>query len=192
MGVDIYGRKPEIVMKRPKKIDYRSSTEDEKDEYYDKLEKWEAENLGAYFQMDCDGWRAIQILCDVVNRDYNLKIDRSYWDYNDGKGLSTQTECDLLADALELMLNDNYPKEFMEDDSNEIQVAMGRWNVTNNRKITSEEEAELNELYGYGTILWAPVVTPNGGRVESPYSCTLESFKEWIIFLRECGGFNIW
>ena len=192
MGVDIYGRKPEIVIKRPKQPDYRSSTEDEKDEYYDKLEKWETENSGAYFQLDRWSWRSIQVLCDVVNQEHNLKMDMSYWDYNDGKGLSTQTECDLLADALELMLNDNFPKEFMEDDSNEIQVAMGRWDVTNNRKITSEEEAALNEQYGYGTILWAPVVTPNGARVESPYSCTLESFREWIIFLRECGGFNIW
>jgi hypothetical protein len=192
MGVDIYGRKPKIVTERPEQIDYRSSSDEEKDEYWNKLMRWETENPGTYFRSNWWCWRPIHMLCEMANDKYKLKMNMEYWGSNDGKGLRTQKQCDRLADALELMLNDNFPKEFMADNSNVIYTVTGSWDVTDTGEITPDEEADLNEQYEFGTILWAPVLTKKGVLVETTYSCSLEDIKEWINFLRECGGFKIW
>jgi hypothetical protein len=192
MGVDIYGRKPKIVTERPEQIDYRSSSDEEKDEYWNKLMRWETENPGTYFRSNWWCWRPIHMLCEMANDKYKLKMNMEYWGSNDGKGLRTQKQCDRLADALELMLNDNFPKEFMADNSNVIYTVTGSWDVTDTGEITPDEEADLNEQYEFGTILWAPVLTKKGVLVETTYSCSLEDIKEWINFLRECGGFEIW
>jgi hypothetical protein len=193
MGMDIFGRKPEFLSKKPMKIDFRSSTDEQKEEYWNAYEKWENEIPGTYFHSNIWGWGTILTLVDIANDKYKLKMDMSYWDSNNsGRGLQTQEQCDHLADALELMLNDNFPKEFMEDDSNEIQAAWKYWQVIDTGKISLEDEADLNERYPCGTIFFDPVVTKRGVRVQSPYSCLLEDIKEWILFLRECGGFKIY
>jgi hypothetical protein len=192
MGVDIYGRKPKIEVERLGQIAYQSLTDDEKQEYLNKVEECEEKSPGNYFHSNWWGWRPIHMLCEVVNDKYNLKMDMSYWGSNEGKGLRTQKQCDRLADALELILNDNFPKDFMEDDSNVIQVAMGSWDVTGTGEVFFGEEDELNGQYEKDTILWAPVLTKKGVLAETTYSCSLEDIKEWINFLRECGGFKIW
>ena len=192
MGVDIFGRKPEFLSKKPMKIDFRSSTDEQKEEYWNAYEKWENEIPGTYFHSNIWEWGTIHMLCEMANDKYKLKMNMEYWDSNDGKGLRTQKQCDRLADALELMMNDNFPKEFMEDDSNVIQVAMEFWEMIDTGKISLEDKADLNERYPCGTIFFDPVVTKKGVRVQSPYSCLLEDIKDWILFLRECGGFNIW
>jgi len=50
----------------------------------------------------------------------------------------------------------------------------------------------LNEQYEYGDILYAPVVAVDGTLAESSYSTSLGRLKQWITFLRSCGGFEIW
>jgi hypothetical protein len=192
MGVDIYGRKPKIVTEGPKQIDFKSSTDEEKYEFWNKVEEWQKENPGIYFRSSWWGWRPIHMLCEMAKDKYRLKMDMSYWDSNDGKGLRTQKQCDRLADALELMLNDIVYKEFLADNSNVIQIAKGSWRATDYGKITSDEEAELNDRYPNGTILWAPVLTKKGVMVKSAHKCSLEDIKDWILFLRGCGGFKIW
>ncbi len=184
MGVDIYGRKPKIVTEGPKQIEYRSSSDEEKNKYWNKVEGWEAERLPNYFFSNWRSWWPIQYLCGLANVMYELKLDLCYRSSNGGKGLQTQENCDRLANALELMLNDNFPKEFMEDDSNVIQVAMGSWNVSSTGEPYFYEEEELNEQYPYGTFLFAPVVTKKGVMVESESSCSLKEIKYWILFLR--------
>ena len=46
---------------------------------------------------------------DQVIQLYALPFDTAGWDFNDGKGLRTQKQCDKLADALEAYLTDNPP-----------------------------------------------------------------------------------
>ncbi len=192
MGVDIYGRMPKIVSERPEQIDFESTTDDEKQEYWNKVEEWEAENPGIYFRSNWWGWRPILMLCEMAKDKYRLKMDMSYWGSNDGKGLRTQKQCDRLANALELMLNNDIVyKDFIADNSNVIYMVTGSWDVTDTGEAFLEED-ELNEEYDYGTILWAPVMTKKGVMVETRYSCSLEHLKDWINFLRGCGGFEIW
>ena len=193
MGVDIYGRKPKISMERLGKMEYQSLTDDEKREYLNKVEECEEKSPGDYFRSNWWGWRPIHMLCEVANYKYNLKMDMSNWGYNDGKGLRTQKQSDRLADALELMLNnDPIYKDFMADNSNIIYMVTDSWDVTDTGRFYNDEEADLNEQYEFGTILWAPVVTKKGVMVEPTYRCSLDHIKRWINFLRGCGGFKIW
>ena len=194
MGVDIYGRKPIVKSERPEQIDYQASTDDQKQKYWNKVDEWEDENPGVYFRSNWWGWRPICMLCEIANNKYKLKLDMTYWGSNDGKGLRTQKQCDKLADALELMLSEspNY-NEYMIDDDDRIQIVMGAWCEAGTGKfIGSEKETELNEQYDYGTILFSSVVTKSGMMVESAHSCSLGHIKNWITFLRGCGGFKIW
>jgi hypothetical protein len=50
----------------------------------------------------------------------------------------------------------------------------------------------LNEQYEYGDILYGPIVAENGTMVESSHGTSLGRLKQWITFLRSCGGFKIW
>jgi len=191
MGVDIYGRKPKISMERLGQMEYQSLTDDEKREYLNKVEECEEKSPGNCFRSNWWAWRPILYLCGLANFEFSLKMDMSSWGFNFGKGLRTQKQCDRLADALELMLNDDFYKEFMADDSNVIYIVTGSWIVTSTLASFEDEEADLNEQYEFGTILWAPVLTKKGVLVETTYSCSLEHFKNWINFLRACGGFKI-
>lgn len=146
---------------------------------------------GDYFGSNWWGWRPICMLCEIANHKYNLKLDMSHWGSNDGKGLRTQKQCDRLADALELMLsNDSGYNEFMVDDNDRIQIVMGSWVKSGTGEFYSEDNLDFE--YEFGTILWAPIVTPKGVLVESAHSCSLKHIKNFITFLRECGGFKIW
>lgn len=162
MGVDISGRKPTT-------------------------------NEGDYFRSNWWGWRPICMLCEIANNKYKLKINMDYWGSNDGKGLRTQKQCDKLADALETMLsNDGGYNEFMIDDSDRIQIVMGAWCISGTGQFYSVEDDELNSQYEYGTILYNPIVTKKGTIVESAHSASLGHIKNFITFLRGCGGFQIW
>jgi hypothetical protein len=70
---------------------------------------------------------------------------------------------------------------------------MGSWCEAGTGKfIPSDFTTSLNEQYEYGDILYGPVVAANGTMVESSHSASLGRLKEWITFLRNCGGFKIW
>jgi len=193
MGVDIFGRKPKIEMERLDQLAYKSLTDDEKQEYLNKVEKCEEKSPGNYFRSNWWGWRPILMLCEMAKDKCRLKMNMEFWGSNDGSGLRTQKQCDRLADALELMLNhDHIYKDFMANDSNVIYMVTGCWDKTGTGQAFLDKGDELNEEYEYGTILFAPVVTKKGVLVETRYSCSLKHLKNWINFLRACGGFKIW
>ena len=149
-------------------------------------------NEGDYFRANWWGWRPINYICQLAAEQSKLKIDFSYWGSNDGKGLRTQKQCDKLADAIELLISNNY-NEYLTEDDDRIYIVMGSWCEAGTGKfIGSEREHILNQQYEYGDILYAPVVAEDGTLVESSYSTSLGRIKQWIIFLRNCGGFKIW
>ena len=162
MGVDISGRKPKT-------------------------------NEGDYFSSNWWGWRPINYICQLAAEQSKLKIDFSYWGSNDGKGLTTQKQCDKLADAIELLISNSAGyNENMVDNDDRIYVVLGAWVEAGTGRFYSEEDIELNEQYEYGSILFNSVVTKSGKMVESAHSCSLGHIKNWITFLRGCGGFKIW
>jgi hypothetical protein len=121
-----------------------------------------------------------------------LKIDFSYWGSNDGKGLRTQKQCDKLADAMELFISDGL-NEHLTDDDSRIYIVMGGWCEAGTGKfIGAEKEHILNQQFEYGSLQYSTIVTEDGMRVESAHSTSLGRIKEFISFLRNCGGFQIW
>jgi hypothetical protein len=147
---------------------------------------------GDYFCSNWWGWRPILAISEAAMLNSKLDYDTSYWGSNDGKGLRTQKQCDKLADAIELLISNNY-NEYLTEDDDRIYIVMGSWCEAGTGKfIGSEREHILNQQYEYGDILYAPVVAEDGTLVESSYSTSLGRIKQWIIFLRNCGGFKIW
>jgi hypothetical protein len=147
---------------------------------------------GDYFCSNWWGWRPILAISEAAMLNSKLDYDTSYWGSNDGKGLRTQKQCDKLADAIELLISNNYNEYLIEDDDR-IYIVMGSWCEAGTGKfIGSEREHILNQQYEYGDILYAPVVAEDGTLVESSYSTSLGRIKQWITFLRSCGGFKIW
>ena len=70
---------------------------------------------------------------------------------------------------------------------------MGSWcEAGTGRFIPSEKQMGLNEDYEYGTLLFRPVVMADGSLAESSHSTSLGRIKEFVTFLRNCGGFQIW
>ena len=147
---------------------------------------------GDYFCSNWWGWRPIVAISEAAMISSKLDYDTSYWGSNDGKGLRTQKQCDKLADAIELLISNNY-NEYLAEDADRIYIVMGSWCEAGTGKfIGSEREHVLNQQFEYGDILYAPVVAEDGTMVESSYSTSLGRLKEWITFLRNCGGFKIW
>jgi len=108
--------------------------------------------------------------------------------------LRTQKQCDKLADAIELLISNNAGyNENMIDNDDRIQIVLGAWVEAGTGKfIGSEKEHILNQQYEYGSILFSSVVTKDGVVVESAHSASLGRIKEFVTFLRGCGGFEIW
>ena len=147
---------------------------------------------GDYFASNWWGWRPIHAISEAAILSSKLDYDTSYWGSNDGKGLRTQKQCDKLADAIELLISNNYNEYLIEDDDR-IYIVMGSWCEAGTGKfVPSDFTASLNEEYEYGDILYGPIVAENGTMVESSYSTSLGRIKQWITFLRSCGGFKIW
>ena len=147
---------------------------------------------GDYFSSNWWGWRPILAISEAAMLNSKLDYDTSYWGSNDGRGLRTQKQCDKLADAIELLISNNY-NEYLTEDDDRIYIVMGSWcEAGTGQFVPSEFTASLNEQYEYGDILYTPVVAANGTMVESAHATSLGRLKGWITFLRNCGGFKIW
>ncbi len=147
--------------------------------------------VGDYFCSNWWGWRPILAISEAAMLSGKLDYDTSYWGSNSGKGLSTQKQCDELADALELLISNSY-NEYLIEDTDRIYIVMGSWcEVGTGKFISSETQHFLNEHYEYGDILYAPLVAADGSLIESAHGTSLGRLKEWITFLRNCGGFQI-
>ena len=81
---------------------------------------------GDYFCSNWWGWRPILAISEAAMLNSKLDYDTSYWGSNDGKGLRTQKQCDKLADAIELLISNNY-NEYLNEDDDRIYIVMGSW-----------------------------------------------------------------
>lgn len=189
MGVDISGRNPVFNTPKPGEPDWDTCSDEERDNYYTLLSEWQEKNPGDYFRASWWSWRPIVALISLASAKHNLSIDTKPYNYNDGDGLKTQKECDELADALQEILG-SY-RDFKEDDSR-IYLCLGSWVDLNGRLVRDEREAKLNESHPLGTVLNSPLVDSDGDIVMPSHSADKSHILEFIAFLRNCGGFQIW
>ena len=145
---------------------------------------------GDYFASNWWGWRPINAICQMAAYKSKLKIDFEHWGSNDGKGLRTQKQCDKLADALEELLGTEI---HAKEDDDRVFLCLGSWVEAGTGKfIGIEAEKKINEEVSYGSIQYTPIVSESGMLVESAHSASIRKIKEFIVFLRNCGGFQIW
>jgi len=111
---------------------------------------------GNYFRANVWSWRAI---CYAM-RLAGFEVP-DLWRYNDGAGLSDQSECDQLADRLE-----NFLKSWDQDTL-----------VWETKGIRVDKDDAF--------------VEPGTPGSKSPYSTDREHLQEFVDFLRGCDGFEI-
>lgn len=146
-------------------------------------------NEPSYFRANLWGWRPLHAISAAAIDKYELELSTDGWGSNDGCGLDTQEDCDKLATAIMRMITES--DELIEGDDDRIYLCLGMW-VTHEGTFISEQETEdLNDAHPAGTIIKSPVVTSKGILAYPAHSTSVSRIKEWVAFLRECGGFNI-
>lgn len=190
MGVDISGINPIIKSPKPQEIEnWDEASKEEKDKYWESMKAWEQQNPGEYFGSSWWSWRPIVFLIDEANMLFNLGIDTNPFHYNDGKGLETQEECDKLANALKYILDNN--EETKEDDAL-VYLCTHSWSRLGGSLMSEKECEPLMEKYPPGSITFSQVVTSEG-EIAIPSHCVeVSRVRDFIAFLRECGGFCIY
>jgi len=145
---------------------------------------------GDYFGSNWWGWRPINAISQMAAYNSKLNINFEHWGSNDGKGLRTQKQCDQLAEAIENLIGENIN---LKEDNDRIYLCLGSWCEFGSGKfIKPEIEQSLNEQYPIGTIIYTSIITSDGTPVESSHSTSVGRVKEFITFLKNCGGFRIW
>ena len=99
--------------------------------------------------------------------------------------------CNKLADCIEQHISEHLSEELKEDEDR-IYFNLGSWTTTDGRFVGPEINQQLDEKYPFGTVLYTPVVLQDGMIMEPSHSTSYGRIKEWIAFLRNCGGFEIY
>jgi len=196
MGMDISGINPTIRGDEPIFPKNWDELSDKAKECYRELdEEYHDNNPGVYFRANIWSWRPIHLAIVQSNISLGLGIDEDTIDglaYNSGHGLKTQEECDNLAHALEMLVDG-----MIEDGVTEFGFAFGYWNYRDGSMIVSEEDTEiLNKKHPYGSIIIEmPLKLATGKETKDvwpAHTTQVEHLKEFIKFLRHCGGFEVW
>ena len=191
MGVDISGLNPTILSERPESIDFENVTDAERETYWEAVNKWKKENPGEYFASNWWAWRPIHMLCEMVSRKYQLRVNTNGWGENSGYGLRSPKKCEELANALEDHIN-THLTEGLKEDNDRIYLCMGSWCTDEGKFLSQEVDDKLQEQYPFGTVLFNGVVLEDGTVAYPSHGTSLEHLKNWIAFLRNCGGFEIY
>jgi hypothetical protein len=139
---------------------------------------------GEYFRANCWSWRPIHALVDIANQlSGGALVDEEtmrLMGYNDGAGLKTKEACNLLADAVEGLLEE--PEKLRMADlvvSNDGEETIIGFKLdpacavrSDGRFVRPGENVPLDDLH-------------------SPYSVGMSHAKEFVEFLRHCGGFEV-
>lgn len=121
---------------------------------------------GKYFRANIWSWRPIHVLCYELCRDLLDEDTLEYMGANNGAGPESGEVCRQMASRFE---------RWLEHNTEGHSVDLGMRVTTDGRFVTDE-------------ILAA---NPNIETL-SPYRVTDEHLKEWVAFLRDCGGFEVW
>lgn len=187
MGVDIYGISPKIKTEKPKLVP-ESASEEEKSAYLEALDQFE-NTPGYCFRANWWAWRPIHMIADIAIKIADLPLSTEGWESNSGDGLKTQLDCDLLADAMELYIILNKKQMFEDDDV--VYLCMGAWVRQDGRFINADLEEELSKEHPFGSVMYSGVVDSTGELAFPAHGVSLDHIKEFITFLRNCGGFEI-
>jgi hypothetical protein len=133
MGMDIYGLKPKVKGKRPE-IDWnKPTTEEQRNKYFKKLEKFEAENVGYYFRNNVWFWRPLANLITVLNEEWLTEEQKERLQDNSGFEFSEE-EAIKIKLSLEKAINSGWLKKAEKQWKKEAKQAE-LWNAQINEQM---------------------------------------------------------
>ena len=121
---------------------------------------------GKYFRANIWSWRPIHALCAELGRDLIDDETLTRIGVNVGAGLVDQESCTQLAERFD---------QWLEHHAGGHEVDLGLRVTADGRFVSEKEHASQPDL---DTV--------------SPYRVDDEHLKEWVEFLRHCGGFEVW
>ena len=201
MGFDLYGVNPKIKegTKKPKDIDWRNATEEERDEHFEAVQKFESINKGVYFRNNVWWWRR---LADYVMEHTKCvdEADFDKWQENGGHEVNAET-AEQIANQLEHLISTGHAEKYKKEIDDEIKKAEEHNNKV--EQMLSELRLEVAKVVGEDKVeklapadypkpfneKWWEIVNEKDYRSSYPFS--IDNVKEFIEFARNSGGFRI-
>lgn len=175
MGMDVFGIKPKIKEGsfKPDHIDWSSSTEEEKDKYMSDLNNYYKDNPGVYFRANVWSWRPIHDLICTFSDNHQTETGEPLFTerelvsmgMNEGAGAKTQQTCNELARRFDIWLEHNASGRSLD---------LGMEIISGSGQFASKEDIENPDV-----------------KTESAYRTSDSHIKEFVEFLRGCGGFEV-
>ena len=199
MGMDVYGLNPKIHegTKQPDRPEnLHKLSRNVVDKYFKQVEEYETKNAGVYFRNNCWWWRPLANFmiahCDWLTQEQQKRLhDNSGFEFS-------EHEATTIADTLQKKVDDGTASRREKENELERKVAEA-WN-----KGLQEKQDELGEQAkketgnprivpqdypGHIYTKWSALQKQHNWN--SSYPFREENIKEFIKFLRECGGFQV-
>ena len=199
MGFDLYGINPKIKEGsiKPKRPDWTNCTEEEKEEYFKELEKFESENKGYYFRNNVWWWRPLAEYVLEQTKVITSKKKIQGFSYNDGVAISA-TEAEQIAKQLYFLLQSGHTEKYAKQYADERAIAENH-NALVDKKL-AELAIEVEKATGKKDL--APAKYPekfqkkwdeiyNERMLVANYPFSVENVKEFADFCKDSGGFTI-
>lgn len=190
MGMDVYGINPKMKddAKKPNMPDFKSLNDQEKQAYFDAVEKFEAENPGVYFRANVWWWRPLwQYTCDLMDTEFNDE-DIAGGSVNAGYAI-TEDKALVLSARLQTAIESNahhmYERDYKIMQDNLPQVECDICEGVGMRQY--ERDENITEL--------APCNACQGTKLKDDfrtmYPFSAETVEEFAEFVKNSGGFEV-
>ena len=184
MGFDIYGVAP--VERTPKPVsekDYQYMNDQERDKYFKAMREYERSNPGTYFRNNCWWWRPLWDYVCAVCKDILDADDIQAGHYNDGHTIDADTVADMCI-LLNKEVRENkhveYEKLYKERISSLPLEDCDLCNATGQRN-DEYVKGTCNKCQGEGKVK----------SFEAAYPFSAENVEQFLLFLSESGGIQI-
>ena len=201
MGFDLYGTNPKIKAgtKKPKEIDWKNATEEERDEYFKAVDEYENINKGVYFRNNVWWWRR---LADYILEHTKCVDEKDFdrWQENGGHEVDAET-AEQIANQLEHLIKSGHAEQYKQEIEKERQEAKEHNEKV--EKMLSELRLEVAKIVGEDKVetlaprdypkplneKWWEITNQKDYRDNYPFE--IDNVKEFIEFARNSGGFRI-
>ena len=198
MGFDLYGLKPKIKKDsvRPPAIDWNKCTDKEKKKYFKISNQWETDNVGIYFRNNVWWWRPLADLVEKLCFFLDDK-EKEHLHHNGGYQYDEAT-AHRIADALEAFVKSSVAKRTVIAHNKARKKA-----EAHNKKVSLKLKAlDMDAIARTGNKKIAPCDYPKDLHDKweniyrehdhtASYPFSLKNVKEFVKFLRQCGGFSV-
>ena len=200
MGMDVYGVNPTVRVgtKRPEPPDnlHKDAPRSVVDKYFKQVQEFEDTNPGVYFRNNCWWWRPLANFiiekCDWLTQEQQARLhDNSGFEFS-------HHEAGTIADTLQKMVDNGTAAEREEVNKREMKIAE-EWNKGIHKQQEVLEKEVIKETgdkkivpYDYPEHFkkkWDDLQKSEDRRASYPFREA--NVKEFICFLRECGGFQV-